>query len=198
MAQRKKRRNCNQLRDIDVPLTNLINVSMKKVMMTLSMILWSAFYCNTSVQLFKPFFIVTTEDCKLLKLLWIANPSGKEKREWKTSPEKVIAACRVSGSVRSLGADGGHSWDVVRSLSEVRLQVDVVLAAQYLGCCRRWHQWPHQFKLGIFGLLGLSRRAIQDKLHETGSADHQLLAPRLRGDCLGPTDAWMNTRSIAE
>lgn len=182
--QSKKKRNCNQMYDIE-KLTNLINVSMWNAVKMLSMILLSAVYCNTSGHLFKPFFILTIED-------------RQRKKKKKTSPEKVIAAYRVSGSVRPLGADSGHSWDVVRPLSEVRLQADVVLAAQYLDRRRRRHQWPHQFKLGIFGLFGLSRGAIQDKLHETGSGDHQLLAPWLRGDRLGTKDAWMKMRSIAE
>lgn len=84
----------------------------------------------------------------------------------------MIKPMSVPESVSSFCADRSHSGDIVRSLSQVRLQADVVLAAQYIHRCRRGHQRPNQFKFGIFGLFGLSRGAIQNKLHETGRADH--------------------------
>lgn len=49
--------------------------------------------CNTSVHLFKHFFIVTIEDRKWLKLFRIENPSGKKKK--KNKPRK--SHCSVSG-----------------------------------------------------------------------------------------------------
>lgn len=92
-------------------------------------------YCNTTLAFcLNLLFFVNIEECKWLKLFRMANPEGKEKNEPRNSHPSV------PGSLRPLGADGGHSGDVVRPLSEVRLQPDVVLAAQYLGCRRRRHQ----------------------------------------------------------
>lgn len=139
-------------------------------------------------------WIVETLEPKLKPL----GQRKKKKQQKNNKPRKRHPSVSGLGSLRPLGADGGHGWDVVRPLSEVRLQADIVLAAQYLGCRRRRHQRPHQFKLGVFGLLGLSCGAIQHKLHEAGRADHQLLAPRLGGDRLGRADVWMKTRSIVE